>query len=94
MYFRPHQLQIVLLVDPTKRKKHTFVDLTKPKTFTYFRPHHLRIVLLVDPTKRKNHTFVNLTKLSCIKGLIMIDFLSTITLSDKVINMMVDILGG
>jgi hypothetical protein len=28
MYFRPHQLQIAVLVDPTKKKKHTFVDLT------------------------------------------------------------------
>ncbi len=38
--FLPHKLQIVLLVNLTKRKKHTFVDLTKLKSFI-FRPHKL-----------------------------------------------------
>jgi hypothetical protein len=53
MYFRLHQLRIVLLVDSTKRKKHMFVNLTKLQTYMYFSPQQLQIVLLVDPTKRK-----------------------------------------
>ena len=68
--FLPHKFQIVLLVNLTKRKKHTFVNLTKPELFM-FRPHKLQIVLLVNLTKRKKqtfvlkekHMFVNLTKL-------------------------------
>jgi hypothetical protein len=60
--FRPHKLRIVLLVNLTKRKKHTFVNLTKLESFM-FRPYKLRILLLVDPTMKKRATFVNLTKL-------------------------------
>ena len=51
--FRPHKLQIVLLVNLTKRKKHTFVNHTKLES-SMLRPHKLGIILLVNLTKRKN----------------------------------------
>ncbi len=36
--FKAHKLQIILLVNLTKRKKHMFVNLTKLESFM-FRPH-------------------------------------------------------